>query len=127
MICVLITVVIAVSANKKKAEQEETVEASEEVDMASNLIAVPEVPLEQDVVPEINELFSKYYEAIVEGDTETIAKMVDHLDETEILKIQETSKYIESLSYIGILYENRAKRRKLYRICIRGMEILRLR
>lgn len=96
VICVLITVVIAVSANKKKAEQEETVEASEEVDMASNLIAVPEVPLEQDVVPEINELFSKYYEAIVEGDTETIAKMVDHLDETEILKIQETSKYIES-------------------------------
>ncbi|MBP3477265.1 MAG: SH3 domain-containing protein [Lachnospiraceae bacterium] len=102
VICVLITVVIAVNANKKKAEQEETVVASEEVDMSSNLIAVPEVPLEQDAVPEINELFNTYYTAMVEGDTDTMVKLVDHLDETEILKAQETSKYIEAYPTLEI-------------------------
>lgn len=102
VICVLITVVIAVNANKKKAEQDEIVVSSEEVDMASNLIAVPEVPLEQDAVPEINELFNKYYTAMVNGDTDTMAGLVDHLDETEILRAQETSKYIESYPTLEI-------------------------
>lgn len=102
VICVLITVVIAVNANRKKAEQEQTVEASEEVDVANNLIAVPQVPLEQDAVPEINELFNKYYTAMVEGDTDTMSKLVDHLDETEILKAQETSKYIEAYPTLEI-------------------------
>ncbi|MCD7724358.1 MAG: SH3 domain-containing protein [Clostridiales bacterium] len=102
VICVLITVVIAINANQKKAEQEETVEASEEVDMSGNLIAVPEVPLEQDAVPEINELFNKYYTAMVEGDTDTMSELVDHLDETEILKAQETSKYIEAYPTLEI-------------------------
>lgn len=102
VICVLITVVIAVNANKRKAEQEETVVTSEEVDMAGKLIAVPEVPLEQDAVPEINELFNKYYTALVEGDTDTLSALVDHLDETEILKAQETSKYIEGYPTLEI-------------------------
>jgi hypothetical protein len=95
VICVLITVVIAVNANKRKETEEETVETTEEVDMSSNLIGVPEVPLEQDAVPEINELFQTYYQAMVDGDTDTMSKLVDHMDETEILKVQETSKYIE--------------------------------
>lgn len=102
VICVLITVVIAVNANRKKAEQEETVEASEEVDMSSNLIAVPQVPLEQDAVPEINELFYKYYTAMVDGDTDTMSELVDHLDETEILKAKETSKYVEAYPTLEI-------------------------
>lgn len=103
VVCVLITVVIAVNANKKKAEQEETAVASEGVDMAAtSLIAVPEVPLEQDAVPEINELFNKYYTALVEGDTDTLSELVDHLDETEILKAQETSKYIEGYPVLEI-------------------------
>lgn len=96
VICVLITVVIAVNANKKKAEQEETEVASEEVNMAGSLISVPDVPLEQDAVPEINELFNKYYTAMMEGDTDTMSQLVDYLDETELLRAKETSKYIEA-------------------------------
>lgn len=96
VICVAITVVVAVNANKRKVEEEETVETTEEVDMSNAVIAVPEVPLEQDAVPEINELFKAYYNAMVEGDTDTMDRLVDKLDATEILKAQETSKYIES-------------------------------
>lgn len=96
VICVAVTVVIAVNANKRKSEEEQKVEATEEIDMSNTTIAVPQVALEQDAVPEINELFDTYYNAMLEGDTDTMDKLVDHLDATEILKAQETSKYIES-------------------------------
>lgn len=97
VLCVAGTIAIAISANKRKIA-EESVETSEKVsiEVANNLLAVPEVPLERDAVPEINELFSTYYTAMVEGDTDTMSRLVDHLDATEILKAQETSKYIES-------------------------------
>lgn len=102
VICVAITVVVAVNANKRKIAEKETLEATEEVDMSGSLNVVPEVPLEQDAVPEINELFSTYYTAMVEGDTTTMDQLVDKLDATEILKAQETSKYIESYPVLEV-------------------------
>lgn len=102
VICVAVTVVIAVNANKRKSDEEQKVEATEEVDMSNTTIAVPQVTLEQDAVPEVNELFDTYYNAIVEGDTDTMDKLVDHLDATEILKAQETSKYIESYPTVEV-------------------------
>ncbi len=102
LICVVITIVVAINANKKKIAEEETVEATEEVDVSNAMIAVPEVPLEQDAVPEINELFNIYYTAMVEGDTDTMDKLVNKLDATEILKAEETSKYIESYPVLEV-------------------------
>ncbi|MDE6943393.1 MAG: SH3 domain-containing protein [Lachnospiraceae bacterium] len=98
VLCVAGTVAVAISANKRKVAEEQGAEVSEGVgvEVADNLIAVPEVPLQQDAVPEINELFSTYYTAMAEGDTDTMSRLVDHLDATEILRAQETSKYIES-------------------------------
>ncbi|MDE6882915.1 MAG: SH3 domain-containing protein, partial [Lachnospiraceae bacterium] len=98
VLCVVGTVAVAISANKRKIAEEERAEAANEsnIEVADNLIAVPEVPLQQDAVPEINELFSTYYTAMVDGDTDTMSRLVDHLDATEILRAQETSKYIES-------------------------------
>ncbi|MDE6388397.1 MAG: SH3 domain-containing protein [Lachnospiraceae bacterium] len=102
VLCVAITVVVAINANKRKIAEEETIEATEDVDISDASIDVPEVPLEQDAVPEINELFSTYYTAMVEGDTATMDRLVDKLDATEILKAEETSKYIESYPVLEI-------------------------
>lgn len=102
VICVVITVVVAINANKRKIAEEETIEAAEEVDVSNEMAAVPEVPLEQDAVPEINELFNTYYTAMVEGDTATMDRLVDKLDATEILKAEETSKYIESYPLLEV-------------------------
>ena len=96
VICVAITVAISINANQRKTVEEETVETKEDVDIANTLIAVPEVPLEQDVVPEITELCNTYYTAMVEGDTDTMSKLMYKLDEMEVIRAQETSKYIES-------------------------------
>jgi uncharacterized protein YgiM (DUF1202 family) len=102
LVCVIITIAIAVNANSKKEEQKEAVVAVDGVDAASNLIAVPEITMEQDAIPGINELFNTYYQAMVTGDTDTMQKLVDHMDETEILRAQETSKYIESYPTIEV-------------------------
>lgn len=96
VICVAVTIAIAINANKKQMTEEETAGIEAEVDITNSLIAVPEVPLERDAVPEINELVSTYYAAMVEGDTDTMSKLMYKLDDTEVLKAQETSKYIES-------------------------------
>lgn len=102
LVCVIITVGIAVSANSEKEAKEEAVVAASDVEAAGNLIAVPDVAMEQDAVPEINELFNTYYQAMVTGDTDTMQTLVDHMDETEILRAQETSKYIESYPTIEV-------------------------
>ena len=102
VICVAVTVMIAVNANKRKTAEEEIAETEEETDVSDTLVAVPEIPLEQDAVPEINELFNTYYSAMVEGDTDTMSRLMNHLDDMEILKAQETSKYIESYPTLEI-------------------------
>lgn len=102
VICVAVTVTIAINANKRKVAEEESKETTEDFDMSAAAIAVPEVPLVQDAVPGINELFNRYYEAVVEGDTDTMSGLVEHLDSMEILKAQETSKYIESYPTVEV-------------------------
>lgn len=101
VICVGLTIVIAMRANKRKVEQEEAVVASEN-GTEGEMIEVPDVPLEQDAVPEVNELFSSYYTAMVEGDTDTMGNLVYYLDANEILKAKETSKYLESYSTLEV-------------------------
>ena len=96
VICVGITVAVAINANRRKTVEEETVEAAEDVNIAGTLISVPEVPLKQDEVPEINELFNTYYTAMVEGDTDTLSRLMSKLDETAVIRTQETSKFVES-------------------------------
>ena len=96
VVCVAITVIIAINANGRKAAEDETVDAAEEVTIANVPAAVPEVPMELNAVPEVNELINNYYAAMVEGDTDAMSQLIYKLDETEALKAQETSKYIEA-------------------------------
>lgn len=103
VVCVGLTIVIAVQANKRKVEQEEAAVASDENPQEDGaLIEVPDVPLEQDAVPGINELLNKYYKAMVEGDTDTMGDLVYYLDANEILRAKETSKYLESCPTLEI-------------------------
>lgn len=95
VVCVGLTIVIAVQANKRRIAQEESVVAPEvQEEGEETTLTVPDVPLEQDAVPGINELFETYYTAMVEGDTQTMERLVYYLDAQEILRAAETSKYI---------------------------------
>lgn len=99
VICVGLTIMIAINANKRKVELAESAVTSENAaGVDKTLEEVPLVPLEKDVVPGINEFFETYYKAVVDGDTETMGNMIYYLDATEKLRAAETSKYTESAS-----------------------------
>lgn len=96
VLCVAVTVAIAINANRREDTGEETAGTTENIDIANVAVAVPEVPMEKDAIPEINELVKTYYQAMVEGDTDTMSRLMYKLDDTEILRAKETSKYLES-------------------------------
>lgn len=99
VLCVALTIVIAINANKRKVEQEEMAVSQENgAEEDDALEEVPLVPLEKDVVPGINEFFETYYKAVVDGDTDTMSNLVYYLNATEKLRAAETSKYTESAS-----------------------------
>ena len=97
VICVGLTIVIAIKANKHKVELEESAVLVENVEGADEALEeTPLVPLEKDAVPGMNEFFETYYTAVMDGDTETMSNLLYYLDATEKLRASETSKHTES-------------------------------
>lgn len=94
--CVIITVVISIRANKKDTVQQEDVAANSTLEETTDVYVVPEVALQENTVPEITELINTYYEAQATGDVDTIRSLVSNIDDSEVLRIVETSKYVES-------------------------------
>lgn len=101
VVCVGLTIVIAINANKRKVEQEEAVVAPEE-NTEEAQVEVADVPLEKDAIPEINELFNIFYTAMVEGDTDAMKDLLAYQDAEEILRVKETGKYLESFSSMEV-------------------------
>lgn len=97
-VAVVLTVVIAVSANHRATEIAESTATEAE----STVFEVPDVAMEENTSPEINALVEKYYAASASGDAETLAAIYKGLDETEILKAVAASEYIDSIDNITV-------------------------
>ncbi len=100
--CVIITVVISIRANKKAAEQQGDVAANSTLEETTDVYVVPEVALQENTIPEITELIDNYYTAQAEGDVDTIRSLVSDIEESEVLRIVETSKYVENYPSLEI-------------------------
>ena len=83
--------IIGKSSKSKEATLMTESEGTEET-----TIAIPEEPLEEDAYPEINALVKQYYQAMADGDIETLQKIKSAMDEKEQIKIQKKSEYIEN-------------------------------
>ena len=97
-VAVVLTVVIAVSANHRATE----IAASTATEAESTVFEVPDVAMEENTSPEVNALVEKYYAASASGDAETLAAIYKGLDETEILKAVAASEYIDSIDNITV-------------------------
>lgn len=107
VVCVLITIMVAVNANKrealeKEAEQAAIALASDESLGVSDELEIPDVPLEENAHPEINDMVRTYYNAQVEGDIATITSLNAYLNEIETIRMQELSKYIDSYPTLNV-------------------------
>ncbi|SCX80424.1 SH3 domain-containing protein [Lachnospiraceae bacterium XBB2008] len=106
----LIVLIISLSAhNAKKAREaaEEAAALAEEeqqsqLNVESAVLSVPEVALEEDAYPAVNELMKKYFIAKASGDIDIVRSYNNNVDDTEAIRIEETAKYIESYENIKV-------------------------
>ena len=98
VLAVIITVIVAVSANRRAVEKVQSSKATEEV----STFEIPEATMEENAYPEVNELIDKYYQAMAEGDADKLSQIYKGLDETEILKSVAASEYIEKFDNITV-------------------------
>lgn len=72
----------------------ETTSTSETVEATT--MTIPDEPLQEDAVAEVNELVKKYYQAMADGDMDTLLSISTGLDEKEQIKIIKKSEYVEN-------------------------------
>ena len=105
----LIVLIISLSAHNAKKAREAAEEAAalaaeeeSQLNVESAVLSVPEVALEEDAYPAVNELMKKYFIAMASGDIEIVRSYNNNVDDTEAIRIEETAKYIESYENIKV-------------------------
>ena len=98
VLAVVITIVIALSANKRTTQQA-ALTANESM---SDTYVVPDVTMEENAYPEVNALINTYYTASAEGNSEVISSIYKGLEETELLKAVAAADYIEGFQNITV-------------------------
>ena len=101
---VALTVSLALDASEER-EIEDVVSSSEEVESSEEEVVNTEPPivsLEKNETGEIYTLVATYYNAYATGDVETIKSISNYMSETDEIKIQEMSEYIETYPLLEI-------------------------
>lgn len=75
--------------------QTETQTASEETSANTETEKADIVPLEENAVPEVNELLQQYYQAAADGDMDTLNALVNTYDEDTQIYLEKMSGHIE--------------------------------
>ena len=100
VVAVLCTVIIALRANERAAK--EIMDDAGLTEASVPEYTVPDVPLEEDAYPEVNELLSAYFDAYENGDMDTIEELYEGLDDMELLKLREVSSHIDDIEKLNI-------------------------
>ena len=99
IVVVAVTVVFALGARKEKAaadsQQAESQSLQPDSSEAEQSVAIEDVPLVENEDGELYTLLATYYNAMAEGDTETILSICSEYSENELLRLQERAKYLE--------------------------------
>ena len=93
---IVIVAAIGISVALGNSGGEEAALATEISTTEEASVVATEEELEQDVYPAVNELMKKYYQAMADGDVETLLTIAEGLDQKEQIKIVKKSEYIES-------------------------------
>lgn len=94
---VLVVVVIVVSSliGKRTNNKEAAAVIETESSTEAETLVVPDEPLKEDAYPEINSVVKKYYQAMADGDIDTLGSIMTGLDEKDEIKIVKKSEYVE--------------------------------
>ena len=99
IVVVAMTVVFALGARKEKAaadsQQAESQSLQQDSSEAEQSVAIEDIPLVENEDGELYTLLATYYNAMAEGDTETVLSICSEYSENELLRLQERAKYLE--------------------------------
>ena len=112
-VCVIITVSLAVNANRKESrEQEASVKAQEAAEATpipadTDILATPQYELipisaEDENYADIYNMIISYYNARLTGDLLTISAINPYINDVEKIRLEEYSKYLESYPSIEV-------------------------
>lgn len=93
-----VTVSLALGARREKAKADEIAaesQAETETDESAVMTVQEDVPLSQNENGEIYTLLATYYNAMAQGDTETILSVCSEYSDNELLRLSERAKYME--------------------------------
>ncbi len=105
IVCVFITIFIAVNANQRdklEKEAEAAALAAAEQQSEEEVQEMPTYDLEENAYPEVNNVVRAYYDAQASGDMETISGLNTYLNDIQKIKVEELSKYIESYPQLDV-------------------------
>lgn len=105
VVVALVVALVLTRGNKDLAAESiemESVSIQTEEETQETVEETPLVPLVENTDTNIYNLIASYFNAFANGDIETIKSISDYVDDTEIIKIEELSKYIESYPTIKV-------------------------
>ena len=105
VICVLITVVVAINARDRAETEKAELPQSEyvpEENEIPDIAVIPELPLELNKYPEVNAIIKEYYEAMAAGDSVKAARLYPALSEVDMIRLEEIAKYIDHYDTIDV-------------------------
>ena len=97
-ILLVVAIVIAILAGNNERE----VAAIVSENTVPQVKAVSEVVLEENKYPEVNALIKKYYAALAEGDMDTVVASRNYTEETEQIRLEKKSQYIENYQNVKV-------------------------
>ena len=98
-LAVIITVSVALSANKRMRQ---SAAVTEEADLGATLEINEVIPMSENAYDDVNYLINEYYEASANGDSDTISSIYKGLEDTELLKAVAAANYIEGFQNITV-------------------------
>ncbi len=93
LVCVVVTVGIALITHRNHPNEVAAGAASEETE---------NLPLEKDAYPDVNALFKTYYDAMAGGDTDTIESISTKMSGEEKIRVRELSVFIDTYPVIEV-------------------------
>lgn len=97
---VIVAIVVSTSLGAKSQSAEvAAIEAETLVTTSTEeatTLVVPDEPLQENAFAEVNEVVKKYYQAMADGDMDTLLSIATGLDEKEQIKIVKKSEYVEN-------------------------------
>ena len=100
-IALVIVAILVSSSLGAKSQSAEAVAIEAETSMAASTeeattLVVPDEPLQENAFAEVNEVVKKYYQAMADGDMDTLLSIATGFDEKEQIKIVKKSEYVEN-------------------------------